>query len=173
MNLLTGASLLALAKSIYITPCLAASHSRGTKPPCWDANIALGQAQQKAYLNGNFLCLSCPSATFASQHGGFVPLEWKAAKGLSLIKSSGSRIHGALIVHNDEGEGKPILHKFDMKTFCFNLHYNPLLSALSKGNKMWFPSSSRFVCNFSTIVTPKKALFHIIYFSPRGSGDRI
>ena len=23
-------------------------------------------------LNGNFLCLSCPSATFALQHGGFV-----------------------------------------------------------------------------------------------------
>ena len=26
-------------------------------------------------------CLSCPSATFALQHGGFVPLEWLAAKG--------------------------------------------------------------------------------------------
>ena len=24
----------------------------------------------------------CPSATFASQHGGFVPREWQAAKGL-------------------------------------------------------------------------------------------
>ena len=33
-------------------------------------------------LNGNFLCLSCPSATFASQHAGFVPREWQAAKGL-------------------------------------------------------------------------------------------
>ena len=33
-----------------------ACHSRGTKPPCWDANVALGQDQQKAYivLNGNF-----------------------------------------------------------------------------------------------------------------------
>ena len=32
---------------------------RGTKPPCWDAKVALGQDQQKAYLilNGNFLCL--------------------------------------------------------------------------------------------------------------------
>ena len=28
--------------------------------------------------------LSCPSATFALQHGGFVPREWLAAKGLLL-----------------------------------------------------------------------------------------
>ena len=28
-------------------------------------------------------CLSCPSATFAHQRGGFVPREWLAAKGLS------------------------------------------------------------------------------------------
>ena len=27
-------------------------------------------------------CLSCPSATFAFQRGGFVPHEWLAAKGL-------------------------------------------------------------------------------------------
>ena len=27
-------------------------------------------------------CWSCPSATFASQRGGFVPREWQAAKGL-------------------------------------------------------------------------------------------
>ena len=33
-------------------------------------------------LNGNFLCLSCPSATFALQFGGFIPREWLAAKGL-------------------------------------------------------------------------------------------
>ena len=26
-------------------------------------------------------CLSCPSATFALQHSGFVPREWQAAKG--------------------------------------------------------------------------------------------
>ena len=32
-------------------------------------------------LNGNFLCLSCPSATFPLQHGDFVPREWLAAKG--------------------------------------------------------------------------------------------
>ena len=30
-------------------------------------------------------CLSCPSATFALQHGGFVPREWLSAKGLLLI----------------------------------------------------------------------------------------
>ena len=62
----------------------AASHSRGTKPPRWRAKVALGQDKQKTYiiLNGNFLCLSCPSATFALQHGGFVPREWLAAKGL-------------------------------------------------------------------------------------------
>ena len=33
-------------------------------------------------LNSNFLCLSCPSASFALQHGGFVPREWLVAKGL-------------------------------------------------------------------------------------------
>ena len=30
---------------------------------------------------GNFLCLSCPSATFALQYSGFVPREWLAEKG--------------------------------------------------------------------------------------------
>ena len=29
----------------------------------------------------NFLCLSCPSATFGLRHGGFVPRERLAAKG--------------------------------------------------------------------------------------------
>ena len=62
----------------------AASHSCGTKTQHWRAKVALGQDKQKTYiiLNGNFLCLSCPSATFALQHGGFVPGEWLAAKGL-------------------------------------------------------------------------------------------
>ena len=62
----------------------AASHSRGTKPAYWRANVGLGQDKQKAYiiLNGNFLCLSCPSATFALQYGGFVPRDRLAAKGL-------------------------------------------------------------------------------------------
>ena len=43
-----------------------------------------GTDKLKTYviLNGNFLSLSCPSATFALQHGGFVPREWLAAKGL-------------------------------------------------------------------------------------------
>ena len=31
-------------------------------------------------LNGNFLCLPCPSATFAFQYGGFVPSDWRAAR---------------------------------------------------------------------------------------------
>ena len=63
----------------------AASHSRGTKPPCWRAKVAVGQDKQKTYIiwNGNFLCLSCPSATFALQHGSFVPREWLAAKAYS------------------------------------------------------------------------------------------
>ena len=66
---------------------LAASYSGGTKPPCWRAKVALGQDKQKTYiiLNGNFLCLSCPSATFALQHGGCVPREWLAAKGLLML----------------------------------------------------------------------------------------
>ena len=62
----------------------AASHSRGKKLPYWRAKAALGQDKQKAYiiLNGNFLCLSCPSATYALQYGSFVPRDWQAAKGL-------------------------------------------------------------------------------------------
>ena len=51
----------------------AASYSRGTKPPYWRAKVGLGQDKQKAciILNGNFLCLPCPSATFAFQYGSF------------------------------------------------------------------------------------------------------
>ena len=73
-----------LFKDRLFTAC----HSRGTKPPCWDAKVALGQDQQKAYiiLNDNFLRLSCRGATFASQCGGFVPREWQAAK--SLLRES-------------------------------------------------------------------------------------
>ena len=46
---------------------------------------------KKSYiiLNGNFLCLSCPSATFALQHGNFVPPEWLAAKGLFYNEGGG------------------------------------------------------------------------------------
>ena len=45
-----------------------------------------------------------------------------------------------------------------------NLH---LRSPLLKGNRNWFPTSSPCVCNCSTIVTPTKALFHVI--SPLGN----
>ena len=31
-------------------------------------------------------CLSCPSATFAHQHGGFVPRQWLPAKGLLSVR---------------------------------------------------------------------------------------
>ena len=46
--------------------------------------VALAQDKQKAYtiLNGNFLCLSYLSDTFALQQGGFVLREWLVAKGL-------------------------------------------------------------------------------------------
>ena len=33
-------------------------------------------------LRGNFLFFSCPYSTFVLQHGGIVPREWLAAKGL-------------------------------------------------------------------------------------------
>ena len=62
----------------------AASHSRGTKAPCWRAKVALGQDKKRKlpfkimYVS----CLSCPSATFALQRGGFLPREWLVAKGL-------------------------------------------------------------------------------------------
>ena len=41
------------------------------------------KTNQKAYiiLKGNFVCLSCPSATFALQYGGFVPRDRLAVKG--------------------------------------------------------------------------------------------
>ena len=46
-----------------INRLFAASHSSGTKPPCWRTKVALGQDKQKAYmsLNDNFLCLTCPA----------------------------------------------------------------------------------------------------------------
>ena len=60
-----------------------ACHSRGTKPPCWEAKVALGQDQPKAYI-----IFVYPSATFASQHGDFVSGEWQAAKGLLPMRRS-------------------------------------------------------------------------------------
>ena len=67
---------------------LPASHSHGAKLPCWRAKVALGQLKTNKrhtlILNGNFLCLSCPSVTFAFQQGGIVPCKWLAATGLFL-----------------------------------------------------------------------------------------
>ena len=40
------------------------------------------QTKGMLILRGNFLCLSCPYSTFTLQHGGIVPREWLAAKGL-------------------------------------------------------------------------------------------
>ena len=40
------------------------------------------QTKGNIILNGNFLCLSCPSATFVLQLGGFVPRDQLAPKGL-------------------------------------------------------------------------------------------
>ena len=61
----------------------AASHSRGTKSPCWREKVALGQDKQRKlpFQIMHVFCLSCPSATFALQRGGFIPREWLAAKG--------------------------------------------------------------------------------------------
>ena len=68
----------------------AASHSRGTKPPCWRAKVALGQDKQRKlpFKIMYVFCLSCPSATFALQRGGFAPREWLDAKGLLLCFGS-------------------------------------------------------------------------------------
>ena len=55
-----------------------------TKPPCWDAKVVLKQDKQRRLPFKIMYAFywSCPSATFASQRGGFVPREWQAAKGL-------------------------------------------------------------------------------------------
>ena len=68
----------------------AGSHSRGTKPPCWRAKVALGQDKQKKlpFKIMYVFCLSCPSANFALPRGSFVPREWQAAKGLLCAKFS-------------------------------------------------------------------------------------
>ena len=73
----------------------AASHSRGTKPPCWRAKVALGQDKQRKlpFKIMYVFCLSCPNATLALQRGGFVPHEWLAAKALfsrNLAKHNGN-----------------------------------------------------------------------------------
>ena len=65
----------------------AASHSRGKEPRCWRAKVALGQDKQRKlpFQIMYVFCLSCPSATFVLQRGGFVPHEWLAAMDLFLI----------------------------------------------------------------------------------------
>ena len=66
----------------------AASHSRGTKPPCWREEVVLGQDKKRnlPFKIMYVFCLSCSSATLALQKGGFVPREWLAAKGLFRIQ---------------------------------------------------------------------------------------
>ena len=83
----SGATLFLLRCTVYYPKFPAACHSRGTKQPCWDAKVALGQdKQRKLPFKIMFaICWSCPSATFASQHGGFVPREWQATKGLFIL----------------------------------------------------------------------------------------
>ena len=68
----------------------AASHSCGTKPPYWRAKVTLGQDKQRKlpFKIMYVFCLSCPSATFAVQRGGFAPREWLDAKGLLLCFGS-------------------------------------------------------------------------------------
>ena len=53
---------------------------------CWRAKVALGQDKQRKlpFQIMYVFCLSCPSATFALQRGGFVPREWLAAKSVLL-----------------------------------------------------------------------------------------
>ena len=48
--------------------------------------VALGQDKKRnlPFKIMYVFCLSCPSATFALHHGGFVPREWLAAKDLAL-----------------------------------------------------------------------------------------
>ena len=66
----------------------AASHSRGTKPPCWRAKVALGQDKQrklpfKIMYVFLFVCL-VPARLFALQLGGsVVPREWVFSRNLA------------------------------------------------------------------------------------------
>ena len=61
------------------------SDSRGTKPLFWRARDALGQDTLKGLIikDGNFLCLSSPSAILTQSHYGFFCTTWVAScKGL-------------------------------------------------------------------------------------------
>ena len=44
------------------------------------------QTKEITIYNYDAFYLSCPSATFALQHGGVVPRKWLAAKGLLVLK---------------------------------------------------------------------------------------
>ena len=74
------------------------SQSRGTNPLYWRAsNALLGQEKQSAHViqNDDFLCLSFPSPSvshlLALQHGGYIPREWQALKGLLYLFFRGPR----------------------------------------------------------------------------------
>ena len=69
-------------------PLQPASHSRGTKPPCWRAKVPRDETNKENY---HFkFCMSfvylVPVRLLLSQHGGFVSRECLAAKGLFKAK---------------------------------------------------------------------------------------
>ena len=79
---LMTAHVISLQFRVTMNRSFVASHSRGTKPPWWRAKVALGQDKQRKlpFKIMYVFCLSCPSATFALQHGGTT---WMAScKGL-------------------------------------------------------------------------------------------
>ena len=71
------------------------NHHAGEQKSLWDKTT-----KRHTILNGNFLCLSCPSATFALQHGGCVPREWLAAKGLLMLTPPSPRPTGMWLLEN-------------------------------------------------------------------------
>ena len=68
-----------------------ARHSRGTKPLCWRANVALGQDKERKLLYKYVFCLPYPSATFALQHG-FFGTKWMASCPFNTSFSKFSRL---------------------------------------------------------------------------------
>ena len=63
----------------------AAGHSRDTKPPCWRAKSHWDKTNKMAYKIFKWylpLFVGLFHCDFAPQHGGFVPREWLAARGL-------------------------------------------------------------------------------------------
>ena len=72
----------------------AASHSRGTKPPCWRAKKSHWNKTNKLDKLVSFVCHATVRHLLSSgQHGGFAPREWLAAK--SLFMQSFLRRHFA------------------------------------------------------------------------------